>query len=331
MTAQVTAIPGGSEVLRSGSEIVARPGVRYQIADVDLVAGMIGPVLTQPDLALTLNEPSLGDLTVTLPDGTVLVFLDMIELFGQGTGLADGTGGLAVASLEDVVTTEAGPDDDATPEDGGNSVAVNEASISDPRDFGSVERGGFEVGERGLGGQDEEDDNLILTLPEPIDVAAAIQDPTAPFDPVIPTVDPPPFVVPPSTCSRPWGRPCPSIRWPNEVVGDDGDNTLQGTASWDKMFGLAGADTFEMNLADLPTSLYFADIIADFEDGVDRIILNLNGAGPVTLGLAETSAGTGTLDTVLVVQETGQIVAVLQDVNAAGGATIDYNDITIVP
>ena len=338
MTAQVTAIPGGSEVLESGSVILARPGVRYQIADVDLVAGSIGAILAPTDMTFVLNEPSLGDLTVILPDGTLLVFVDMAALFGQGSGLADGEGGLVVASLEDVTEPAAGSEGGEAAEDGGSSAAVSDASISGLKDFGAVERGDFEP--LGLGGleqddfslgEDEADGNPIL--PAPIDLAT-ILDPTVPIGPVIPTVDPPPLIIPsPGGRVLPCGCKRPTIRWAVQRTGDDDDNSLPGNEFQDVMTGGAGADRFVMNLADLGTSLFLADIITDFEDGVDRIVLNLNGAGPVTLGLAETNAGAGTgaLDTVLVVQETGQILAVLQDVNAAGGATIDYNDIDILP
>ena len=314
MTARVTAIPGGSEVLETGSVILARPGVRYQIADVDLVAGSLGAVLTVEELLLAPNQPGPGDLTVTLPDGTVLVFVDMIAMAGQGSGLADGDGNLDVAWLEETAEPAAGPDSSGDAEDGGSSEAVQEATISELKNFGNVPRGDIELIDLGPLELDEERTDLLLTLQSPVDLAAASQDLATPNDPVIPTVDAPPFIVP-SARVLPCGCAKPTVRWATNIKGDP------------------GADTFELNLADLPTSLFYADVISNFEDGVDKIILNLNGAGPVTLGVAETDAraGTNALDTVIIVQETGQIVAILQDFNTASGGTINESDITIIP
>ena len=136
MTAQVTATPGGSEVITSGSTIPAQPGVIYQIADVG-PDGNIGPVLTPPDLQFQVNEPSIGDLTVILPDGTQIVFQGMVELFGQGTGIAGADGTLVVATLEDAIAAAAGGDQGGQAADGGGSSgAFNTPTIGGATEFG---------------------------------------------------------------------------------------------------------------------------------------------------------------------------------------------------
>ena len=112
MTAQITTIPGGaSQAAVSGTTIRAEPGVRYEIADI-APDGTVGPALTAAQLTMAANLPDLGDMSVTLPDGTVLVFKGMIELFALGSGLSVG-GDPVVASLEDLVAPAAG--DTGTP------------------------------------------------------------------------------------------------------------------------------------------------------------------------------------------------------------------------
>ena len=330
MSALVTAIPGGTEVLETGSVIQARPGVRFQIADFDLAAGTIGTILTPSEMTLAPNEPGPGDLTVTLPDGTILVFLDMIALTTEGSGLADGDGALAAAWLEDEIEPASGQQEGADPEAGGSSDAVQDAAISELKNFGNVPRGDIEFGSLGPLEQEEETEGLIQILPSPIDMAAADQDPVTPIDPVVPWLPAPDPFAGKFTFGR---NPNPSITWPREVVGDDGDNTLPGTDEINTFYGFGGADTFQFQLNHLQNILPFADIITDFEDGIDKIQLNLQGGGPATLRFTEhavSGAGRDDADTVIWIQETGQILAVLEDVNAANGATINESDITII-
>ena len=164
MTAQVTAFPGGSEVVTSGTVITALSGVAYQIADVG-PDGSVGPALTPPELQLLVNEPDLGDITAILPDGTQVVFKGMVELFGQGTGIAGADGTLVVASLEDAVATAAGGDGGGTaPDGGGSSGAFNPATITELTNFEGGPGGSFNAGGVDLSGLPTADPNLILTI-----------------------------------------------------------------------------------------------------------------------------------------------------------------------
>ncbi len=88
-------------------------------------------------------------------------------------------------------------------------------------------------------------------------------------------------------------------------------------------------------LEDLQASLdrLLADVIIDYTDGTDGITLNLNGGAAVTLTVTEQvvdGVGTGAADTVVAIAG-GAVIAILQDVNAAGGAIIDNSDVTVVP
>ena len=195
MSAQVTAVPGDSKTYPSGSIIVAEPGVSYRIADV-APDGSVGPTLTPPDVEVTANQPSPGDLSVRLPDGTLLVFQGLIALFSQGSGLAGGDGSLVVDSLEDLIEPAAGGDaggrtggDDA----GGSSQAVDPAELGPlGQDFGSADGGGpsaaTETGDDGAdnegGGIDDESDPSLnlLTQDEPTTTAPTNGPPTAEDD-----------------------------------------------------------------------------------------------------------------------------------------------------
>ena len=192
MSAQVTAVPGDTKTYPSGSIIVAQPGVRYRIADV-APDGTVGPALTPPDIEVTANQPSPGDLSVRLPDGTLLIFEGMIALFSQGSGLAGGDGTLVVDSLEDLVEPAAGNNggggtggDDA----GGSSLAVDPAELGPlGQDFGSADGGGPSGatedgtdGEDDSGGEigDQSDPNLnLLTQDEPATTTPDNSPPTA--------------------------------------------------------------------------------------------------------------------------------------------------------
>ena len=142
MTAQITTIPGGaSQAAVSGTTIQAEPGVRYEIADI-APDGTVGPALTAAQLILAPNVPDVGDMSVTLPDGTVLVFKGLVELFALGAGLSAG-GDLVVASLEDLIAPAAG-DAGTAPDGGGSSQAFNLASPGSPNDFGDAPEGRFD-------------------------------------------------------------------------------------------------------------------------------------------------------------------------------------------
>ena len=109
MTAQITTLPGGTaQTAVSGTVIRTAPGTRYEIADL-APDGTASPALTAARLIVVPNVPDLGDISVTLPDGTVLVFKGMVDLFGSGSGLSAG-GVPVLASLEDLAAPAAGGD-----------------------------------------------------------------------------------------------------------------------------------------------------------------------------------------------------------------------------
>ena len=118
----------------------------------------------------------------------------------------------------------------------------------------------------------------------------------------------------------------------DSLDGMAGDDLLNGGAGQDELTGGSGADVFEFDLADLQGVIALADVITDFEDGVDGITLNLGGGGPVTLAFSESDeTGSADLDTVITDTTSGNVIAVLDGVNAAGGAVIDASDVTINP
>ena len=143
MTAQITTLPDGTaRAAESGTVIQAEPGVRYEIADI-APDGTVGPALTAAQLVMESNAPDFGDMSVTLPDGTVLVFKGMIELFALGAGLSAGDDQL-IASLEDLIAPAAGPEGGAGPDGGGSSQAFNLASPGAANQFGDAPEGRFD-------------------------------------------------------------------------------------------------------------------------------------------------------------------------------------------
>ena len=165
MTAQITTLPGGTaQAAVSGTVIQVAPGTRYEIAAL-APDGTVGPALTAARLIVAPNLPDLGDISVTLPDGTVLVFKGMIDLFGSGSGLSAG-GVPVLASLEDLAAPAAG-EDLAVSEDGenlaaptaggGSSQAANPVSPGDANEFGGARKGRSDS--KGSDGKDSEDED----------------------------------------------------------------------------------------------------------------------------------------------------------------------------
>ena len=114
-------------------------------------------------------------------------------------------------------------------------------------------------------------------------------------------------------------------------TGSSGDDELNGGADQDQLTGGSGADVFEFDLGDLQNVVALADVITDFEDGVDGITLDLGGGGPVTLSFTESDeTGSADLDTVITDTTSGKVIAVLDGVNAANGDIINATDVTIV-
>ena len=131
--------------------------MRYEIADI-APDGTVGPALTAAQLVMEANAPDFGDMSVTLPDGTVLVFKGMVELFALGAGLSAGDDQL-IASLEDLIAPAAGPEGGAGPDGGGSSQAFNLASPGAANEFGDAPEGRFDPADTDIAPlADEEED-----------------------------------------------------------------------------------------------------------------------------------------------------------------------------
>jgi len=74
------------------------------------------------------------------------------------------------------------------------------------------------------------------------------------------------------------------------LIGDAGDDTLRGGFGHDVLTGAAGADTFVLAAGEGGRTLAAADLITDFEDGVDAIGL-AGGLSFADLGVANTGDG----------------------------------------
>lgn len=101
------------------------------------------------------------------------------------------------------------------------------------------------------------------------------------------------------------------------VVGPSGLGVVgsvrigDGGAGSDTLFGGAGADSFVIRSADAAGTLDLADLITDFEVGVDHLAL-VDGLTAGDLALTSTAGG----DAVVSLQSSGAFPAVLQGVSA---------------
>ena len=108
------------------------------------------------------------------------------------------------------------------------------------------------------------------------------------------------------------------------LSGGGGTDTLAGGAGQDTLTGDAGADVFSFTVANSQGAINLADLITDFADGVDIIditgVADFNGdfaSNFLDLTVDQTAdrgVGTGTFDTVISDQTTGNVIAVLVDV-----------------
>ena len=121
------------------------------------------------------------------------------------------------------------------------------------------------------------------------------------------------------------------------ILGTAGDNEIRGLGGADTLTGRGGADTFLYSAGDGGGSIALADVIADFEDGIDRIGL-LDGLGFGTgAGEAQFVAANGlgltgvADDTALVITDgAGTVTEVLAVIDSVAVADLDADDV-IVP
>jgi Ca2+-binding RTX toxin-like protein len=112
-------------------------------------------------------------------------------------------------------------------------------------------------------------------------------------------------------------------------VGDDilrggnGDDLLEGGKGRDRLTGDQGSDVFIMHSSDASARLNRTDIITDFEDGTDKLVLE----GRISFADIDVVQGTGAnaKNAIIEIQATGEFLAVLQNVDAK---TIRASDFT---
>ena len=302
MTAQITTIPGGtSQAAVSGTTIRAEPGVRYEIADI-APDGTVGPALTAAQLTMAPNVPDVGDMSVTLPDGTILVFKGMIELFALGAGLSAG-GDLVVASLEDLIAPAAG-DAGTAPDGGGSSQAFNLASPGSPNDFGDAPEGRFDPEDSGIAPLTGEDPNDFVAPegPAPAEAEAPVIEPDNELEPEPdPDDEDDEFVpsIPILSTEPPRDIPMPA----NSPEASEGDGP--GTAGKDPFVFKLGEATGDEVIEDYDLgddTLRFDDVLGAGEDAIaalekvvdvteegdDVVITRTDGKGTIRIeGIAE--------------------------------------------
>ncbi len=108
----------------------------------------------------------------------------------------------------------------------------------------------------------------------------------------------------------------------NNITGNGGDDRITGSAGKDTLTGGSGADTFVFAAGDGSRNLPDADVIIDFQDGVDRIGLALAlpfGALSIIQG-----SGANANDTLLRIASSGEYLAVLTGVPVGAINSADF-------
>jgi Ca2+-binding RTX toxin-like protein len=101
--------------------------------------------------------------------------------------------------------------------------------------------------------------------------------------------------------------------------GGDGDDLISGGQDKDFLTGGLGADTFILSSRDGNINPDLADVITDYQDGVDRLRLK----DRLTFANLQIIQGTNQYGADTFIQNNGQILAILQGVNSS---TIDASD-----
>lgn len=105
------------------------------------------------------------------------------------------------------------------------------------------------------------------------------------------------------------------------LIGGNGDDLLKGGEGADILTGGAGSDRFEIKYKPNKPGYRFADIITDFEDGVDQ--LKLDDVSFSNLQIVQGS-GSFTNDTLIQLSGTGKTLAVLQGIDASRITATDF-------
>ena len=108
----------------------------------------------------------------------------------------------------------------------------------------------------------------------------------------------------------------------DSFTGSEGADRLDGGGGQDSLFGGAGADLFVLRAEDVAASLELADVIGDFEVGVDSFGL-ADGLETADLAIIATTDG----EAAIVLQQSGAYLAVLQGVAAT---EVSLEEITVL-
>ncbi|RMF67703.1 MAG: calcium-binding protein [Cyanobacteria bacterium J069] len=105
------------------------------------------------------------------------------------------------------------------------------------------------------------------------------------------------------------------------LIGGNGDDLLKGGAGADILTGGAGSDRFEIKYKPNKPGYRFADIITDFQDGVDKLKLD-----DVSFSNLQIVQGSGSFanDTLIQLSGTGKTLAVLQGIDASRITATDF-------
>ena len=116
------------------------------------------------------------------------------------------------------------------------------------------------------------------------------------------------------------------------LIGGTGEDTLDGGTGRDHLAGGSGIDTFVIRAGDGASSIDDADIVYDFTDGTDVIVLDSLAFGDLTI-----SEGTGTYagDTVIQKTDTGEYLLIISSDSftfSLGGQsyTFTYGNLSVV-
>jgi Ca2+-binding RTX toxin-like protein len=113
------------------------------------------------------------------------------------------------------------------------------------------------------------------------------------------------------------------------LIGGAGADEIIGGTDDDWSHGGLGADTFVLAPGDGGPTIALADVISDFEDGVDLIGLGGGlGFADLTIDQGADVVGDATNDTVISITATSEVLATLNGIDS--GTTINQDDFTVV-
>ncbi|NJK28022.1 MAG: calcium-binding protein [Coleofasciculaceae cyanobacterium SM2_3_26] len=115
----------------------------------------------------------------------------------------------------------------------------------------------------------------------------------------------------------------------DQLFGDLGDDTLYGDLGRDVLVGGDGSDRFVLQVGGGGATVDAADIITDFADGRDRLLLE----GGITFANLSIFQGTGfnAGNTIIQNQLTGEFLAIVQGISSGAITATDFGDVSAPP